>query len=251
MKHMMPDESSNYRSMNGAVPRRREFVNRILRVALAVLAFGGATVHSTFAAPASESGSSVVVIYNSRVPESRQVAEYYAQRRAVPAEQVIGFELTTAEAMTRAEFTEKLQKPLLEKLEKNKLFTFRTDEKGARRLVDARVRYAVLCYGVPTKIGRASYLVEPGMDDMRPEIRRNEASVDSDLACLPITDPKFILTGPWFNPLYGATNGAALHPTNGILIVGRLDGPSPAIARGTGGQGARSRDERAVGARVF
>ena len=34
------------------------------------------------------------------------------------------------------------------------------------------------------------------------------------------------------NPFYAATNRAALHPTNGLLLVTRLDGPSAAIARG-------------------
>ncbi len=32
--------------------------------------------------------------------------------------------------------------------------------------------------------------------------------------------------------MYGATNAAAVDPTNGVLIVARLDGPSAAIARG-------------------
>jgi len=34
------------------------------------------------------------------------------------------------------------------------------------------------------------------------------------------------------NPLYTTTNAAALHPTNGVLMVARLDGPSAEIARG-------------------
>src|SRR5205823_3014761 len=34
------------------------------------------------------------------------------------------------------------------------------------------------------------------------------------------------------NPLYGATNLAWFHPTNGVLLVTRLDGPSEEIARG-------------------
>ena len=38
-------------------------------------------------------GDEVVVIYNSRVPESKQVAEHYAALRQVPANQIFGFAL--------------------------------------------------------------------------------------------------------------------------------------------------------------
>jgi uncharacterized protein (TIGR03790 family) len=61
-------------------------------------------------------------------------------------------------------------------------------------------------------------------------MRRNGAAVDSELACLPMPEP-VRLAGPLPNPLYSATNGSMMHPTNGILLVTRLDGPSPSIAR--------------------
>ena len=49
-------------------------------------------------------GDEVVVIYNSRMPESKAVAEYYARMRQVPEKQIYGFALTTNEEMSRAEF---------------------------------------------------------------------------------------------------------------------------------------------------
>src|SRR5262245_14622058 len=88
------------------------FVRSLLIVASAVCA----SVH------AADPGEWVVVVYNSRVPESKEVAEYYAQRREVPPGQVLGFNLPVTESMTRAEFTEQLQKPLLAALEAKKLF---------------------------------------------------------------------------------------------------------------------------------
>ena len=38
--------------------------------------------------------------------------------------------------------------------------------------------------------------------------------------------------GPTGNPVYGVTNAALIHPTNGVLMVARLDGPTAEIARG-------------------
>lgn len=192
-------------------------------------------------ATARESGDSVVVVYNSQMPGSKDVAQHYAERRNVPAKQIIGLDLPTSEAMSRAEYRTQLEKPLLKYLESKKLFLFRSDLKSVTngkndsvqwKLAESKIRYAVLCYGVPSRITRDSSLSEPDADKLKPELRRNEAAVDSELALLPLSDPKFMLSGPAPNSFYGATNGAALHPTNGILMVTRLDGPSASIARG-------------------
>jgi uncharacterized protein (TIGR03790 family) len=89
----------------------------------------------------------------------------------------------------------------------------------------------VLCYGVPVRISADPNHQEEGAEKLRPEMRRNEAAVDSELALLPLIHEKVLLNGPLGNPLYSSTNEAALHPTNGVLLVTRLDGPSAEIAR--------------------
>ena len=187
-----------------------------------------------------DSGESVVVIYNTRLAESKSIAEHYAARREVPARQIIGFALTTNEVISRAEFRDQLQMPLLKALEDRGLFTLKADTVPAvdekqppqiRRLVGAKIRYAVLCYGVPLKIARDSSTVEAGADKQLAGLRRNEAAVDSELALLPIVGHDYPLTGFRRNPLYGATNSAQMHTTNGVLLVARLDGPTPQIAR--------------------
>lgn len=187
-------------------------------------------------------GNEVIVVFNSRVPESKAVAEHYARRRAVPANQVVGLPLPTGETMTREQFIEELQKPLRKHLEAEKLFTFGPatnrfppevgQDKAFRVVTSARVRYAALCYGVPVKILRDTKLAEPHTEKLPPELRRNEAAVDTQLACLLDWEGVLPWTGPIRNPYYGVTNLAALHPTNGLLMVTRLDGPSPTIARG-------------------
>jgi len=185
-------------------------------------------------------GDEVVVVYNTRVPESKAVAEHYAKMRQVPEKQIYGFAVTPNEEMSRAEFRDSLQKPLLEKLKSDGLWKFArkivTATNGLMhveyRVAKAKIRYAVLCYGVPLKIAADPNLHELAADDMRPEFRRNEAAVDSELAWLPVSENDLPLAGPLANWVYGATNTALLNPTNGILLVARLDGPSPDIARG-------------------
>ena len=179
------------------------------------------------------------MIFNNRMPESRLLAERYAERRGVPSDQVIGLPMATGETVTRDEFREEIQRPILKELERRKLFEFTSEIVPAtpsqagevrRRLETSSIRYLVLCYGVPVRILQDGKLKEGGQDKVRVELQRNEAAVDSELAILPRFDQNLPLYGPLRNPFYGATNAALLHPTNGILLVGRLDGPSPAIA---------------------
>ena len=202
-----------------------------MRLGFLLLVFAPVMVHA--------GGDEVVVIYNSRMPESKAVAEHYAAARQVPAKQVFGFALTTNEVMTRADFTDFLQQPLAEKLEVAKLWKFgkvtfpATNGQPARvenRVVKSKIRYAVLCYGVPLKIEPSSKLEEMAEKIARTEFRRNEAAVDSELAWLPILKLDVMLTGPLPNPFYLTTNRASLNVTNGILLVARLDGPTPEIA---------------------
>jgi len=180
-------------------------------------------------------GQSVVLIYNARVPESKEVADHYAERRNVPASQVLGLDLPTGETMSRTEYREQLQRPLLNFLEQNELFVYphvtaNSDQKDLMPM-SAKIRYAVLCYGVPFRIGEDPTLVEPGSEKMRVEWRRNGAAVDSELCTLPVKNPSHPLAGPLVNQLYGSVRAGTLNPANGLLLVSRLDGPSAAIAR--------------------
>ncbi|HEX3798654.1 MAG TPA: TIGR03790 family protein [Verrucomicrobiae bacterium] len=183
-------------------------------------------------------GDQVVVIYNTRVPESRDVAEHYAAMRHVPGWQVFGMDLPERETISRAEFQDMLQKPLEKKLEARNFMRFGSitipatngqPRKVVRAVISASIRYLVLCYGVPLTIVKDPSLKE---DDgqVPPAFRRNEAAVDSELACLPVLD-HMLLAGPRQNFFYGCTNAALFNPTNGILLVARLDGPTAAIAR--------------------
>jgi uncharacterized protein (TIGR03790 family) len=186
-------------------------------------------------------GDEVVVIYNNRMPGSKLVADHYAQMRQVPEAQIYGLDLPITEEMTRAEFRDALQFPLASRLVVDKLWQFGSVTNAAtngqpkrveHRVVESKIRYAVLCYGVPLKIAADPNLREPGRENVRPELLRNEAAVDSELAWLPLLKMDIPLSGPLPNWVYGATNMALLHPTNGILLVARLDGPSVEIARG-------------------
>jgi uncharacterized protein (TIGR03790 family) len=202
-----------------------------LRLAIFLLALAPAAVFA--------GGDEVIVIYNSRVPESKMVADHYAAMRGVPASQIFSFAVTTNEIITRADFTDFLQKPLADQLEAAGLWQFgeaNIAANGAQpahtenRVIKSKIRYAVLCWGMPLKIAPSSTADELAEKITRTEFRHNEASVDSELAWLPLIKMNVPLTGPLPNLFYGTTNRAMLSPVNGILLVTRLDGPTPEIA---------------------
>jgi uncharacterized protein (TIGR03790 family) len=207
--------------------------NSRTRLAVIIFALAPFFVHA--------GGDEVVVIYNTQLAGSKVVAEHYAQMRQVPEAQVYGLDLPITEEMTRAEFSDMLQFPLAARLAVDKLWRFGSVTNAAtngqpqrveQRVVESKIRYAVLCWGVPLKIAADPNLHEPVLENVQPELLRNEAAVDSELAWLPLVKMNVLLSGPLRNWVYGVTNPAMLHPTNGILLVARLDGPSVEIARG-------------------
>ncbi len=219
-----------------------------LSLLLLLVVFGSATL----AANDSEShhakgrGDEVAVLYNSALPESYQVAQYYAAQRRVPSNQVFGLELPTEESIARKAFESKLARPLVDTLSNRDLITLGSPAKSedsksqtsqpaspARAWTQSSIRYLVLCFGVPTKIRESSEVSDnEDVQDLAPALQRNEAAVDSELAALPLRAKAGRLTGPLNNPAYGKTNRAEIHPTRGSLMVARLDGPSSKIAQG-------------------
>ena len=185
-----------------------------------------------------ETGASVVLVYNSSMPASKDVADHYAAKREVPASQMLGFDLPSTETITRDEFKSKLQQPLWNELRERKLLTYGESSAGTgsngvpkSNVTDSKIRYLVLCYGVPLKIVPDTTVSEP-VEHLQQELRRNEAAVESELTLLPLLGHKLPITGPVPNPVGLATNHFAINPTNGVLIVARIDGPSPEIAKG-------------------
>jgi uncharacterized protein (TIGR03790 family) len=84
----------------------------------------------------------LIVVYNLNVPESRQVAGYYARKRHVPSENLVGVNVSTGEDMTRKEYDQQLLPPL-----QNKVVELRL----------GRLNPAILLvYGIPLRVGEVS-----------------------------------------------------------------------------------------------
>ena len=190
---------------------------------------------------AEAAGNEVLVIYNAQMPASEAVARHYAQRRSVPDSQLLGLRLSDSGTISRADYVSGIQEPVRKYLVEKGLAEWVPDSssppqgrkataRNRLRLIRSEIRYLLLCYGVPWYIPHDSSM-RSETEGIPAQFLRNDASVDDELALLPrlgFNDP--IATSP--NPVVGATNAAQIHPTNGVFMVTRLDGPTPEIARG-------------------
>ncbi len=190
---------------------------------------------------AEAAGNEVLVIYNAQMPASEAVARHYAQRRSVPDSQLLGLRLPDSGTISRADYISGIQEPVRRHLVEKGLAEWVPDSssppqgrkatpRNRLRLIRSEIRYLLLCYGVPWYIPHDSSM-RSETEGIPAQFLRNDASVDDELALLPrlgFNDP--IATS--LNPVVGATNAAQIHPTNGVFMVTRLDGPTPEIARG-------------------
>ncbi len=216
------------------MPRRCQWI-------LSMVACLTAQLAGLRAATESLGRSDTLVVFNRRMQESESVARHYARRRHIHPKMVLGLSLPQTETILRKDYAEDLEKPVLQFLRKSGALQFDSDFKAPEAVSfsnsgvpgsavkTASIRHIVLCYGVPSQIVESSSAHEPGAEKLPTEFRRNAAAVDTELATLPDEPLKLALVGPRRNPVFGTTNAAAIGPAKGVIIVARLDAPTPSI----------------------
>lgn len=178
---------------------------------------------------------SVVVIANTEVEGSEEVARAYLKARDIPEKHLILIDSAASGGISREAFNADVRNPILEALINRGLINAlrgSVDTFGRLEpiLIASDITYMVLCYGVPYRVGG-----ERG-DDL--EIRRkvvgglaerfssgplskSSASVDAELSLLLRKDVPFRGYVP--NPYFRQNSPL---PRNNILKVTRLDGPT-------------------------
>lgn len=136
-----------------------------------------------FAVPAPES---VAILYNSAVPESRQLAELYRDSRGIPAENLIGLKMPATADISRQEYEETIANPLRAEFDRRGWWQRGRDRSGITMPVSNRIQVLVTLRGVPLRINQspkpAPGKTPPPSPAKDPLSGRDEASVDSELA---------------------------------------------------------------------
>lgn len=185
----------------------------------------------------SDLASRTIVVYNSNSPHSQRLAYYYAQKRNIPTNQIIGIKTPEHEFIDRFSYENQIEFPLIQELEHKNLlkripFKIRIPETSltidAAIITNCNFHIIVLCKGIPLKIEPDPTLkLPPQLISKYPEqLLRNEAAVDSELAALPLRAAGLSVIGPMKNPVYRAEEfDWRPERWKGVFIVSRLDGP--------------------------
>lgn len=194
------------------------FVFNVLAMRRFLLALCLLSTMGTLCAEPSREAKATVVIYNSSDQESTALAQYYAKQRQIPIDQVLGIPCSAQEEITRKEYTETIAKPISKLFQARGWWTM-----SGSKVSDTKIRFVALIRGMPMKIQSESVVAAAPLS-------RDEASVDSELACLgfgplPTAGP---IKNPYANRLSTIVD-AITEP--GLLLVCRLDGASDATVR--------------------
>lgn len=179
-----------------------------------------------------DAAAETAVVFNPDFPGSAELAAYYAAKRHIPKERVIGLRCSQEDSISRGEFEAQLRGPLLHLFESRHWWHAELPAPGKSLTGDgipspmalsSKVRVLVLMRGVPFQIRRAAQKPKQSEED--------EASVDSELTVLGLTKPpvKGGLRNPYFDQ---QSRFPYAQNSSGLLIVGRLDGPDdPTVKR--------------------
>ncbi len=171
----------------------------------------------------------VYILANEKSPDSLKVARHYAQARAIPEENIITLKLPSGSWLSRKNYIELLENPLLKKLIEKKAISAidlkRKDELGRDEylLNSINLDFLVLCYGVPWRI-----IATPQTELPKHQSKSNGASPDSEIAARFLSQKN--LRGFAKNPAFGKVLTTESLRQLQIIPVARIDAPSVDIA---------------------
>lgn len=172
--------------------------------------------------------SKVYVVANSDDPDSLAIADFYASARGIPKGNIVGLPMPKAGKISKAEYFEKIENPLVAELAKRgalKAVKLGGREPSGREIysyVSHDIGFLVLCRGVPWGINPTPGSPAPNP----PKSFSDAASVDSELSGRFVSSKK--LAGFLKNPLFNNYSWGMTPSIAGVIPVARLDGVSRA-----------------------
>lgn len=174
--------------------------------------------------------AATVVVFNNLSYDSVNLASYYAKLRGIPFSHLIGLDCSNNEEITRDEYDQTIARPLRKAFLDRDWWRLETSDAGQTAVRQSKIRYVVLMRGIPLKIA-ATTAPYPGnvVSGQQPIASRNDAAVDSELACLGFFSRQ--ISGVARNPYYRSYLPIRDANLPALLLVCRLDGPTPEIVR--------------------
>jgi uncharacterized protein (TIGR03790 family) len=174
------------------------------------------------------SAQSTIVLYNKAAPDSVELAKFYAEQRGVAADHLAGLNCSTEEEISREEYNTTIAGPLREIFKQRHWWILRESTDRPPAITSSEIHFVAVIKGMPLKI--RSTTDYPG-DQPRPGPtgKRNNASVDSELALLGLYSPQ--ISGFVSNPYFQSFRAINDFGNPALLLVCRLDAPDVAMVR--------------------
>ena len=169
-----------------------------------------------------------IVVFNQDVAESVELAKFYAQKRGIARDHLIGLSISRTEEISRDEYDGMIRNPLRAIFKERGWWTLNESRGAPTTVASNSIRFVALIKGVPLKIRAA--VDYPGDKPGGPPIgNRNDASVDSEVAALGSFSDQ--ISGPLQNPYFQSYRAITEAESSSMLLVCRLDAPQVATVR--------------------
>jgi uncharacterized protein (TIGR03790 family) len=183
-------------------------------------------------ASAVPSPESVAILYNSALPESRKLAEFYREARGIPAQNLIPLEMPVTADISRADYEKSILKPLRDEFDRRSWWKRGQDPAGITLPVVNRIRVLVTMRGVPLRIQPTPKTTPPpappkpgeAAPQQNPFAGHDEASVDSELAMFGVEG--LPLEGGLQNRFYQSKGSIDGPEFPFLVLTARIDAPS-------------------------
>ena len=171
--------------------------------------------------------NNVYLVVNDNDLDSMTIAQQYCLLRDVPVSNIIVLSMPATASVTREQYFEKIETPILRELVKKQAIsaidTRSQDSFGRNIFMPSKidVDYLILCKGVPWQIAQSKDSVAGKKRNMQ---NTDASAVDSELSACFIPQKNFDFACK--NPLFKNYQNEDLYKSAQILRVARLDGAS-------------------------
>jgi uncharacterized protein (TIGR03790 family) len=169
-----------------------------------------------------------IVVFNQDIPESVELAKFYAQKRGIVRDHLVGLSVSKTEEISRLEYDTMIRDPLREIFKERNWWTVNEARGQPSGVTNTSIRFVAMMKGMPLKIRAATAYAgdKPGAG---PIGDRNDASVDSEVAALGAFSDQ--ISGPLTNPYFQSYKPIGEVDHSALLLVCRLDAPQVATVR--------------------
>lgn len=187
--------------------------------------------------------SSMGVVYNASVPESKALAEFYCKARGIDPSRQIPLMTSTNEEISREDYDVTIAGPLRRILQDRGWWVTTRDMMNRTIVINSTVRNLVLIRGIPLKVRECGEYPGDARIQAAPFGYVSAASVDSEISVLGLFSPQ--ISGVIQNPVCNNAARSVFNPQAPpwLLMVARLDAPSEDSVRGMILDGIRAEKE--------